>query len=172
MTSAAFNKLLGRRLKSARLISGITSREQAATLIGISQGQYSNIELGQADMPTAVLIRAASTFCVSTDYLLGLSSEQLEGSEQSARAWLVNLAARQATGRLALAERYAKIESDNERLLSITADLIGTATDFLCAFERVIELNPEEFQDLKAGSALVESANAFRQAKYTAQLKL
>lgn len=62
-----------RRLKDLREDRDLKQRELAAFL-NCSQQVYSNYELGQRDLPTDVLIRLADFYEVSTDYLLGLTS--------------------------------------------------------------------------------------------------
>lgn len=49
-------------------------QRQLAEYLNCSQQVYSNYELGQRDIPTDVLIRLAQLYDVSTDYLLGLTS--------------------------------------------------------------------------------------------------
>lgn len=49
-------------------------QRQVAEYLNCSQQVYSNFELGQRDIPTDVLIRLSSLYNVSTDYLLGLTS--------------------------------------------------------------------------------------------------
>ena len=50
------------------------SQTQVAQALHCSQQVYSNYELGQRDIPTAVLIALARFHGVSTDYILGLSN--------------------------------------------------------------------------------------------------
>ena len=49
-------------------------QRQLAEYLNCSQQVYSNYELGQRDIPTDVLIRLASLYNVSIDYLLGQTS--------------------------------------------------------------------------------------------------
>jgi len=49
-------------------------QKQLAEYLNCSQQVYSNYELGQRDIPTDVLIRLASFYNVSIDYLLGTTS--------------------------------------------------------------------------------------------------
>ena len=51
------------------------SQAQIAKTLNCSQQAYSNYELGQRDIPTAVLIRLAEFHRTSIDYLLGLTDE-------------------------------------------------------------------------------------------------
>ena len=49
-------------------------QRQLADLLNCSQQVYSNYELGQRDIPTDVLIKLSNFYNVSTDYILGLTS--------------------------------------------------------------------------------------------------
>ena len=51
------------------------SQAQIAKSLNCSQQAYSNYELGQRDIPTAVLIRLAEFHRTSIDYLLGRTDE-------------------------------------------------------------------------------------------------
>lgn len=51
------------------------SQAQIAKALNCSQQAYSNYELGQRDIPTAVLIRLAEFHRTSIDYLLGRTDE-------------------------------------------------------------------------------------------------
>ena len=52
------------------------SQEQMARILNCSQQGYSNYELGQRDIPTAVLIQLADFHKTSVDYLLGRTDEE------------------------------------------------------------------------------------------------
>ena len=62
------------RIKDLREDADLSQREIADAL-NCSQQAYSNYELGQRDIPTAVLIELAAFHNTSVDYLLGLTSE-------------------------------------------------------------------------------------------------
>ena len=47
------------------------TQKQVATVLNCSQQVYSNYELGQRDLPTAVLLALADYYGVSTDYKHG-----------------------------------------------------------------------------------------------------
>jgi len=49
------------------------SQRQVAEALHCSQQAYSNYELGQRDIPSAVLIQLAKLYNTSVDYLLGLT---------------------------------------------------------------------------------------------------
>ncbi len=64
-----------RRIRDLREDADLTQR-QISVILNCSQQVYSNYELGQRDIPTAVLIALAKFYDVSTDYILGLTDEK------------------------------------------------------------------------------------------------
>lgn len=58
------------RIRDLREDADLTQREMAG-LLHCSQQVYSNYELGQRDIPTAVLIALADIHRTTVDYLLG-----------------------------------------------------------------------------------------------------
>lgn len=63
------------RLRDLREDGNWTQQDMAEQLF-CSQQAYCNYELGQRDIPTAVLIRLAQIHHTSVDYLLGLTDER------------------------------------------------------------------------------------------------
>ena len=60
------------RIRDLREDADLTQR-QVAQYLHCSQQVYSNYELGQRDIPSAVLIQLAALHHTSVDYLLGLT---------------------------------------------------------------------------------------------------
>lgn len=58
------------RIRNLREDKDLTQREIAG-ILGMSQTGYSKYETGENDIPTAILIKLADYYNVSTDYLLG-----------------------------------------------------------------------------------------------------
>ena len=52
------------------------SQKQLSQALHCSQQVYSNYELGQRDIPTAVLIALAQYHKTTTDYILGLTNKR------------------------------------------------------------------------------------------------
>ena len=52
------------------------SQKEIAKLLHCTQQAYSNYELGQRDIPSAVLLELAQFHNTSVDYILGLTDEQ------------------------------------------------------------------------------------------------
>ena len=61
-----------RRLRDLREDADLTQK-QVGQLLHISQQVYANYELGQRDIPTAILVDLAQLYHCSVDYLLGLT---------------------------------------------------------------------------------------------------
>lgn len=64
------------RIKDLREDSDLSQR-QIAEQLHCSQQAYSNYELGQRDIPSAVLIALAKIYDTSVDYLLGLTNVRI-----------------------------------------------------------------------------------------------
>lgn len=62
------------RIRDLREDHDLTQKAVAAVL-HCSQQVYSNYELGQRDIPTAILIELAKLYNTTTDYILGLADE-------------------------------------------------------------------------------------------------
>lgn len=64
-----------RRIRDLREDSDLTQK-QMAEVLNCSQQVYSNYELGQRDIPTAILIALAKYHKTTTDYILGLTDKK------------------------------------------------------------------------------------------------
>ena len=62
------------RIRDLREDRDLTQKQLAKQLC-CSQQVYSNYELGQRDIPTAILISLSKFYKVTTDYILGLTDE-------------------------------------------------------------------------------------------------
>lgn len=49
------------------------SQREVSKILNCSQQVYSNYELGQRDIPTAILIKLSKYYNVSVDFILGLT---------------------------------------------------------------------------------------------------
>ncbi|MGN0522758.1 MAG: helix-turn-helix domain-containing protein [Eubacterium sp.] len=61
-----------KRIRDLREDNDLTQK-QISKLLNCSQQVYSNYELGQRDIPTAILIALSKYYNVSVDYILGLT---------------------------------------------------------------------------------------------------
>lgn len=64
-----------KRIRDLREDNDLTQK-QVAEILHCSQQVYSNYELGQRDIPTAILISLAKYYKTSTDYILGLADKK------------------------------------------------------------------------------------------------
>ena len=64
-----------RRVRELREDQGLT-QTQIAKMLGMSQTGYSKYETGENDIPTAILIKLAQFYGVSTDYMLGVTDKR------------------------------------------------------------------------------------------------
>ena len=64
-----------RRIRELREDADLTQMEMAR-ILNCSQQVYSNYELGQRDIPTAVLIALAQYHKTTTDYILGRTNKR------------------------------------------------------------------------------------------------
>ena len=62
-------------IRNLRIDKGYTQK-QIGEYLGISQNTYSQYEIGVLNYPVDVIIKLALLYCVSTDYLLGLTNEK------------------------------------------------------------------------------------------------
>lgn len=56
--------------------TGTSRKSSSSQALHCSQQVYSNYELGQRDIPTAILIALADFYDTSTDYILGRTDEK------------------------------------------------------------------------------------------------
>lgn len=63
------------RFRELRLERGL-SQEQAAKLIGVNAGTISSYENDTKQPSFEILVRIANLYCVSTDYLLGMTNSR------------------------------------------------------------------------------------------------
>lgn len=73
--------LMYRNIRDLREDADMTQK-QIADILHCSQQVYANYELGQRDIPTAILIALAKLHNTSTDYILGLTDERKPYSEK------------------------------------------------------------------------------------------
>lgn len=67
--------MMYRRIRDLREDNDLTQK-QMAEVLHCSQQVYSNYELGQRDIPTAILIALAKHYNTTTDYILGLTDKK------------------------------------------------------------------------------------------------
>ena len=65
------------RIRDLREDADLTQK-QIAGILGMSQTGYSKYETGENDIPTAILIKLATYYDTSVDYILGLTDNPLK----------------------------------------------------------------------------------------------
>ena len=104
-SSAALRRVMAQRLVEARALNGI-SQSEAATMPGFCNGtQVSLWEQARRPVPLQLVSHIATTFGVSTDWLLGTDDEPERNSRLAARNHVV----RRMAG---LLERNAQVVAD------------------------------------------------------------
>ncbi|MGL4349401.1 MAG: helix-turn-helix domain-containing protein [Plesiomonas shigelloides] len=169
---AELAKLIGARLREAREMAGM-SQLSAAKYIGYANStKLSKIEGGKhsSQIPVWVLKRAALVYDVSIDYLLGVSEtmEQEEGRHAALREMMAHmrddwerLRQRDVLVQAAMLNRIKYVETGVMLIKQETA----AASE---AMERVIELNPQEWQEVKGGARLAADIERAAAAARTA----
>jgi len=79
-----YTEVFASRLKNSREHSGLTQKEISKAL-KIGQSTYAHYESGSRQPSLEVLAMLSKAFDVSTDWLLGLSTESTIGSLQQAK---------------------------------------------------------------------------------------
>ena len=64
-----------KRIRDLREDSDL-NQTKIAKMLGMSQTGYSKYETGENDVPTAILIKLASFYNTSVDYILGLTDQK------------------------------------------------------------------------------------------------
>lgn len=74
-------KTIGQKIKSLRIALGL-SREQLSEIIEVTHKSIYRYETGKSLPDTTTLVKLATYFDVSTDYLLGLSGLKNQRKEE------------------------------------------------------------------------------------------
>lgn len=167
---------VGARLKEAREMVGL-SQLNAAKHIGYGNStKLSKIETGKhsSQIPIWVLKRAAQVYDVSLDYLLGVTEtmEREDVRHTALREMMVHM--RQDWERMR--SRDVLVQANMlERLKGIeqsTALIDCEAEKAEQAMLRLVELNPELWEDLKGGHKALNSIQMTAAAARTARRKM
>jgi transcriptional regulator with XRE-family HTH domain len=152
-------KIIGARMRDSRELAGY-SQIKAAKLLGYKNSSRLNkIECASdvSTVPVGTIIRAANTYDVSADYLLGLSDDWERDSRVAQ--------CRDVSKFLMSAWEQARQKDLNAmRILNAKLDAICRAmavydessTECRRAIARFAELNPE-FEDMRGGAMIVGS---------------
>lgn len=164
-TQADLQRLIGERMRAARLLNGLDGKV-LADIVGHKNGaQVSLWESGDRMPPAMMLMLIAATCKVPLDYLLGLSDEPERNVSAAARTQIARLVQAKVEAAVSAVVDTVYTEMTNglpvrdgwQRTLSA---ILGV----LSALTRAIEIDPEGFEDLRGGTRLVAAASALYEA--------
>lgn len=165
---ATYNRAVGTRIKEARTLAEL-SQSELAKAVGIDSTEMVRIERGidleDGGAPPWVLQRIAIVCGVKGDFLLCLTEESEPdepGPSWREIAWLCNQSACRARERH-VADLFVRDEHLAE-FHSRSAEVLDGIEATQAAIERVIELNPRRWDNVKGGVRLVNAIEALEES--------
>ena len=161
----ALKLVIGRRISAAREMNCF-SQGALAQALGFSSGsQLCQWEQGQRLPPLHFIALLSSTLAVSVDWLMGLDASPERDSATAAR----NAVLRRMT---AMLERHAGAVTDvlleAGRFDAVpelrNSQIVSKVSSLCCAVDKFRNLNPEMFDDARAGAMLLRTARDAREA--------
>lgn len=155
---AKLPKVVGPRLRAARLASGMTMAAAADRLKHKGVTQVSLAEDGHRLPPIHDLLKYADLYCVSVDYLLGRIDDPIAETSEHGHGLMVRAVQSSIQDLFskfsgAVAEHAAVslcgVREERQDLIEVC----GIGEEASAALSRIRELNPE-FDDLRGGSKL------------------
>lgn len=149
------DKTIRERLFHARTLNRL-NQVDAAELLGYKNSSaLSKIESGEARVPKDFIIKAAVTYGVSCDYLMGLSDEP-ERDPKTAEHMAITRAVRNEilAHTQAMAEVLLANASDMTPMEAHVKRLLASANTMLEAFDKVCRRNKKFINDIAGGSTL------------------
>lgn len=162
----AYNKSVGKRIREARRLAGL-SRAELVARTGIPDQWMKRLEAGVdagKGAPGWAIHRIARQCGVKGDFLLGLTEESepdSSGPTWKEMAWLSNHSAAREREQHALDTAELRMRLSEFRELAANVDAAAQAVQ--ATLERVAELNPE-WEDMRAGARLAASVEALHDA--------
>jgi transcriptional regulator with XRE-family HTH domain len=154
-TGEPLEALIRNRLINARRLNGIDQIEAAKLLGYQNSSQLSKIESGHAKVPKGIVRRAATVYGVSTDYLLGLSSEPERDPKTAEHMAIVRtLDATISHQNHQLASILLKNAADMVPMEGHLNTVLANAKRCVEAFDTVCRKNRKFQDDVLAGSTL------------------
>lgn len=150
-------KVFGERMYKARVEFNGWNQLHAAKMLGFSNSSpLAKIEMGEAFSRTMPTI-AARVYRVSTDYLLGVSDFEYECRPPGTEWESVIINANQAFFQVAMND-HARALARIGRATSVSVDglakIMAASSKTKEVFERIVELNPEAWGEVKGGTRL------------------
>jgi transcriptional regulator with XRE-family HTH domain len=163
---ADIERIMRERLIEARQMNGMDQKEAAAALSYKNSSQLSKIESGDAPLPKALLRRASIAYGVSTDWLLGLSSEPERDPRMAAQMAVmrsVHASVSEHTFNLAgILLRIANDQLPLEAQLRSTLDVVKRAT---ATFDRLCRTNTVFVEEIRGGSTVIAVMDELTEAQ-------
>lgn len=167
-------KILGKRLREAREIHGLSQSQAAMRLGYANSSKLAKIEAGSDtnSIPLWLIIRAARLYHVSIDFLFGESSDWEMSAqavtERETQKWLFE------AWEQARREDMDKVRRLQDRIDAVTAfmkNFFESAVDLEIAMEKFIELNPQ-FNDMKGSNSLLTKVDKIADLTKKSRTKL
>lgn len=149
---ASIDRLIGARIAEARGLADLSIHALAAHA-GVPSNDLRKIEIGQAQASVWLLARVATLTATSLDYLAGLNDESEAGEAPTFRALLLPHLLRADEQR---AIQRLELQRQRRQIYAV-GGLSGAAQQ---ALQRVIELNPDTWPDMRGGARLVAALAA------------
>ncbi|MBY0475432.1 MAG: helix-turn-helix domain-containing protein [Nitrosomonas sp.] len=167
-------KMLGKRLREAREIHGL-SQSQAAKRLGYSNSsKLAKIEAGSDtnSIPLWLIVRAAKLYHVSIDFLFGESSDWEMSAEaiteRETQKWLFEA---WEQGRKDDMDKVRRLQDRINAVTKFMKHFFGSSVDLEIALEKFIELNPE-FNEMKGSNTLLSRVEKISELTRTSRTKL
>lgn len=133
-------------LRQARKSAGLT-QQQAADAIGVVQSAYKNYEQGNREPKGDILVKLADLFGVTTDYLLGRNTEELNYIDKLEREFNMNAIEKK------ILENYFNLPNDTRQNITNFLDKAIKGSTYLSKGEANLNSsenrNPDTYKRIK-----------------------
>lgn len=163
--TARINKLFGERMYQARVTVNGWSQQYAAQLLGYkTSSPLTKIEMG-GKFPIWLPAVAAKVYRVSVDYLLGVVDFDYECKSPGSEWERDIIQADQGIFKIFMeqhAQHLHKFADITKTTVNGTATVMKDAQAIIEMFERVTELNPDVWAEVKGGTRLENAIEQFK----------
>lgn len=154
---AAAVKIIGARMRQARELCNLSQSAAAKRLGYQNPSKLSKVELATDtnSVPLWLIVRAASVYEVSVDFLFGSTDDWEVGArmtqEREVSAWMFDTWEKTRQRDM---ETLKRLHDRMQMLAETVATMLAASEDAGLALARFSELNPE-FEEMRAGARLV-----------------
>jgi transcriptional regulator with XRE-family HTH domain len=171
--NASLRRAVGARFVAAREINGFLQSEAAALLGWANSTQLNLIEMGKRLPPHDVMLRAATVYAVSLDFLYA-ATEEPDGDRHEAEKRAMLRSIREVFDRAtcAVADAIDQQQASQPGLMAFL-QLLDRADDAVNAFQRFVQLNSDAcaFEDMRGGARLSRSIETLREHAHVCRLE-